>query len=432
MTAIAAVRARAAHSWRTELSALAPKLAGTLGTSGASAMLGIISGTIAARALGPATRGELAQLLLWPQLVATFGGFGIELAATYFSGDERRRRNVPMTLLGVSLVQAAILVPAYLLLIPFVYGDPALMRESLMMTLLIPLYLVGAVSIDCLAGRLRFAAFNAVRITLPVLYCGAVVSLAAAGQLSPETGALAYLCAHAASDVLALALVWREGGLGRWDGALARDSVRYGARAHFGRMTPQSLGVDTAIIALLLSSQEVGLYVAATAFLAAPGLVASSVGMVVFPHVSATHQAGERQQLRVTFGLYAALVSLIAVTLFVAAPQIVTLFFGDRFGDAAPALRLLSIASVALALRSFPVDVLRGIGRPGLTSLAEAVNWALFLAIVPVCAFAGGVVGTAAGVAVASTGSLAALAFIAWRAGVLSSHAAPVPAEAAA
>jgi len=60
------------------------------------------------------------------------------------------------------------------------------------------------------------------------------------------------------------------------------------------------------------------------------------------------------------------------------------------------------------------------------------VNWALFLAIVPACAFAGGVVGTAAGVAVASTGSLVALAIIAWRAGVLSSHAAPVPAKAAA
>jgi O-antigen/teichoic acid export membrane protein len=194
-------------------------------------------------------------------------------------------------------------------------------------------------------------------------------------------------------------------------------------------MTPQSIGVDTAIIALLLSSQEVGLYVAALAFLAAPGLVASSVGMVVFPHVSATHQAGERQRLRATFGLYAAVVSLMAGTLFVAAPQIVTLFFGESFAEAATALRLLSIASVALALRSFPVEVLRGIGRPGLTSLAEAVNWALFLAIVPACAVAGGVVGTAAGVAIASVCSLAALAMISWRAGVFAPAATTTAAQ---
>jgi hypothetical protein len=79
------------------------------------------------------------------------------------------------------------------------------------------------------------------------------------------------------------------------------------------------------------------------------------------------------------------------------------------------------------------VEVLRGIGRPGLTSLGEAVNWALFLAIVPACAIAGGVLGTAAGVAIASTCSLVALAFIALRAGVLTREAqSAMPAEAAA
>jgi O-antigen/teichoic acid export membrane protein len=183
-------------------------------------------------------------------------------------------------------------------------------------------------------------------------------------------------------------------------------------------MTPQSLAVDTAIIALLLSSQEVGLYVAATAFLAAPGLVASSVGMVVFPHVSATHQAGEKHQLRATFLVYAALVSAMAMALFAAAPYVVELFFGERYAQAAPALRLLSLASVALALRSFPIDVLRGVGRPGLTSLAELANWALFLIAVPIGAIAGGLIGVAAGVAAASAASLVVLAAIVWRAGL--------------
>jgi O-antigen/teichoic acid export membrane protein len=156
--------------------------------------------------------------------------------------------------------------------------------------------------------------------------------------------------------------------------------------------------------------------------------------MVVFPQVSATHQSGERQRLRATFGVYAAIVSCIALALFIAAPHIVTLFFGERFTDAAPALRLLSIASVALALRSFPVDVLRGIGRPGLTSLAEMANWALFLAIVPASAYAGGLIGTAAGVAAASGCSLVVLALIVWRAGVLGTRggSATVAAEALA
>jgi O-antigen/teichoic acid export membrane protein len=141
--------------------------------------------------------------------------------------------------------------------------------------------------------------------------------------------------------------------------------------------------------------------------------------MVIFPQVSATHQAGERSRLGVTFALYAAVVVAIAAALFVAAPHVVTLFFGDAFARSATALRWLSIASVALALRSFPIEVLRGIGRPGLTSIAEGANWLLFLAIVPAAAVLGGLTGTAAGVAVASSGSLAVLIVIAARAGLL-------------
>jgi O-antigen/teichoic acid export membrane protein len=432
MTAIAALRARASSSWRTEVSAIAPRLAGTLGTSGASAILGIVSGTLAARVLGPATRGELAQLLLWPQMVVTVGSLGIELSAVYFSGDRRRRRDVPATLLGVAIAQSCVLVPAYVLLIPFVYRDPALIRESLAMIPLIPLYMVGAVMIDCLAGRLRFSSFNVVRIALPALYCAAIVALAAADALTPLTGALAYLAAHGVSDVLALAFVWRDGGFGRFQPPLARDAVRYGLRAHFGRMTPQSLGVDTAILALLLASDDVGLYVAATAFLAAPGLVASSVGMVVFPQVSATHQAGGRAELRATFLLYAAVVGAIAAALFIAAPAIVPLFFGEEFARSAAALRWLSIASVALALRSFPVEVLRGVGRPGLTSGAEVANWALFLAFVPAGASLGGVTGTAAAVTLSSAASLAVLAAIVWRTGTFSAPRASVALRAEA
>jgi O-antigen/teichoic acid export membrane protein len=432
MTAIAVLRSRAPAGWRAEISALAPRLAGTLGTSGLSAMLGILSGTIAARVLGPATRGELAQLLLWPQMVVTVGSLGIELSAVYLSGDARKRRDVPATLLSMAAVQSLVLVGAYLALIPIVYRDPALMRESLAMIPLIPMYMIGAVAIDCLAGRLQFAAFNAVRLMLPALYCGAIIALAVTGELTPMSAALAYLAAHATSDLLALALVLRDGGPGRFSAPLAREGARYGLRAHFGRMTPQSLGIDTAILALLLASDDVGLYVAATAFLAAPGLVASSVGMVVFPQVSASHQAGERPRLHATFALYASVVTGIAAALFVAAPHIVTLFFGEEFARSATPLRWLSIASVALALRSFPVEVLRGIGRPGLTSIAEAANWALFLAIVPACAYFGGVAGTAAGVATASTGSLGALILMVIRAGVFRAEVAPGRAAAEA
>ena len=412
------IGAGAQHRWLAELTAMAPKLISTLGTSGAAAVLGIASGTIAARVLGPSHRGELALLLLWPQLVITIGNLGIDAAAVYLSGGKQRQRDVPATVLGVALAQSLVLVPAYLILVPIVLRGSGLTRDALLLTPLIPMYLVGSVSIFCLSGQLRFAAFNTVRISLPILYCAAIAGLALTGQLTALTGALAFLVAHGCSDVLALALVVRGSGIGRFDRGLARSALHFGLRSHFGRLSAQSLGVDMAIISLMLSSKDLGLYSAATAFLAAPTIVASSIGLVIFPHVSATHQAGKQPQLQATFALHAGLVVVLAALLIGFAHPIVTLLFGQSYAGAAPALRLLAFASIAISIRSFPIEVLRGIGRPGLTSIAEVVNWLLFLAAIPIGASVGGLVGTAAAVALASYASLAVLTLLMWRSGV--------------
>ena len=409
------VAAGARHGWLAELMALAPTLVGTLGTSGVSALLGIASGTIAARVLGPSHRGELALLLLWPQLVVTVGNLGVDAAAVYLSGDARRNRDVPASVLGVALAQSVVLVPVYLVLVPIVFHGSGLTRDAFLLTPLLPMYLVGSVSVYCLSGRLRFGAFNAVRISLPIVYCGSIVALAFAGQLTALTGALAYLFAHGCSDILALVLLWRGSGIGRFDRGIARSAMHFGLRAHFGRLSAQSLGIDMAIISLMLSSKDLGLYSAATAFLAAPAIVASSIGLVVFPHVSASHQAGERPRLQATFALHAGLVIALAVLLIVFAHPTVTLLFGERYAGAAAPLRLLAAASIAISIRAFPIEVLRGINRPGLTSIAEAINWVLFLVAIPIGAIVGGMAGTAAAVAVASYASLGVLVLLMWR-----------------
>jgi O-antigen/teichoic acid export membrane protein len=405
---------------------MVPKLASTLGTSGVCVLLGLVSGTLAARVLGPSSRGELAQLLLWPQLVITTGNLSIEMAAVYLSGDARRRRDVPATVLGISFVQSLILMPVYVVLVLVVYRHSGFTREALVMVPLVPMYLVGAVSIDVLAGRLRFGAFNLVRVTLPAIYTGGLVALAVMGRLTPMTAALAFLVAHGCDDVLALALVWLESGFGRFDRGIARAAVSFGARAHLGRLSAQALSVDILIISLMLSARDLGLYTAASAFLAAPGLVASSIGFVVYPHVSATHQAGERPQLQAIFALHAASVAVLAALLFVLAAPLITLMFGDSYASAAPALRWLAVGAVAASIRAFPIEVLRGVGRPGLTSLVEVANWLFFLLAIPIGAAQGGLIGVAAAVAAANYASLAALGVLVWRSGVMS---APAPAR---
>ncbi|HYM15521.1 MAG TPA: hypothetical protein VEZ14_08170 [Dehalococcoidia bacterium] len=405
--------ARHVLSGRSEILGIAPKLAGTLGASGVIALLGAVSGTTAARALGPAGRGELAQILLWPQIIATLGILGLDLAAIHLSADPARRKNAPATVLLLAAAEGALLIPVYLVLLPFLFSGSE--RTSALLTLpIIHGLIIGSCAAACLSGRLQFRLFNATRVAAPLLYCAAIVALWLSGLLTPRSGALAFVLAAGIADALALLFIWRSFGFGSFERPLARRAVSYGVRSHIGRVTPQLLSVDAMIVALLLPTRDVGIFVVATSFLAAPTLLTSAVGLVMFPHVSTSHLAGERARFRATF--FAQLGAVTAVALLLVAfahPAIVTLF-GSDYASGAEVLRLLAVASVALSARSFLIEVLRGLGRPGLTSLAEIVNWALFLVAAITGALAGGLVGTALAVTVASFASLGVLGALAW------------------
>jgi O-antigen/teichoic acid export membrane protein len=110
--------------------------------------------------------------------------------------------------------------------------------------------------------------------------------------------------------------------------------------------------------------------------------------------------------------------------LWVLAEPAVTLAFGGEFADAAPSVRLLCVAAAAMSIRQMPLDVLRGTGRPGLTTIAEACNWACFLVAVPLGAHWSGLSGAAAAVAVAGCVSLGVVCALALRGGAPRPHAA--------
>lgn len=413
-------RARLSRGWREEIAAIAPKFAGTLGTSGLIAIAALISGTVAARALGPAPRGELAQLLLWPQLFATVGNLGIDVATTYHSADPAKSPRVHGTAIAIAIAQAALLVPLYVLIVPFIYESPARL-DALLVAPLIPAYMVGAYSASVLMGRLRIGAFNVIRLAIPVLYCAGIVALAWSSALTPRSAALTFVAGHAVIDALAVVLAVRVAGIAWPQRASARAMLSYGLRAQGGRMSAQALGVETLIVALVLSPHDLGLFVAASAVLMAPQLLISSMSIVVFPHVSASHQSGERPRVTATFAAYALGVAAICAALFLFAGTAVDVLFGAEFAGATAALRLLAIAAVARSLRQFPLEVLRGIGRPGLTSIAEAANWLMVLTAVPAGAAIGGLQGAAVGVVVVSYGSLLVLAALTLRAGLVPS-----------
>ena len=405
--------------WRAEIAAIGPRFAGTLGTSGAIAIVALVSGTVAARVLGPSSRGELAQLLLWPQLFATVGNLGVDVATTYHSADASKSARIHGAALAIAVAQSAMLVPLYLAFVPLIYHSEGVRIDAMLVAPLIPAYLIGAYSASVLMGRLRLGAFNVIRLAVPGLYCAGVVALAAIDAMTPRSAALTFVVGHAAVDAFAVVLALRVAGVRPPSRVQAKALLSYGVRAQGGRLSPQALGVETLIVSVVLSSHDVGLFVAAAAVLSAPQLLMSSMSVVVFPHVSAAHQSGERPRVNALFAAYAAGTVLMAIAVCVLAGPAIRLLFGGDFAGAAPVVRLLAFATMARSVRQFPLEVLRGVGRPGLTSIAETANWLLVLTIVPAMAAFGGLQGAAIGVVCVSCGSLLVLIALMLRAGLM-------------
>ena len=87
--------------------------------------LGILAATVLlSRKLDTHDRGVAAALLLWPQLLAAVGILGVDLAATHFSADPKRRRDAPATALAVGLPLGIAAGVVYAALIPIIFsGD---------------------------------------------------------------------------------------------------------------------------------------------------------------------------------------------------------------------------------------------------------------------------------------------------------------------
>src|SRR5919201_2377787 len=63
-----------------------------LGTA-AVQLLGVLTGILLARTLGPAGRGAFAAMVLWPTVTVTAGDFGLANALAFYSAKEPRARS---------------------------------------------------------------------------------------------------------------------------------------------------------------------------------------------------------------------------------------------------------------------------------------------------------------------------------------------------
>lgn len=346
-------------------------------------LLGVATGILLARILGPALRGELAAVLLWPTLLMMVGSVGVIDAVTFHTA---RRTASLRTLLGTTVglagLQGLVVLLIGLAVIPLVFADRSSEAElgAFAYLAVIPLGLLALYLMALLNGEARFGWFSFLRVLVIVAQAIGLAVLALLGELTIITAVIAYLAGVALTGFVAAVVAIRDaGGVGPFQASVARALFAFGWRSQLSTLSNLlNERLDQLVISIALAPAKLGLYVVAWTLTSFTGLIGVSVAFVALPSVAGRSTDAERvADARRYASLTLAASLLVVLPLVAAAPLVVEIAFGEQFEDATGVARILLVASVALALARVLESVLKGLDRPLEAGIAEGIALAV-------------------------------------------------------
>jgi O-antigen/teichoic acid export membrane protein len=364
-------------------------------------LVNVATGVLAARLLGPDGRGDLAAVMLWPMLLAGFGTLGIAEATTYAAASRLlppRRIFAAGTAMAFVLALPLILVGWLLLPSLLHHQHPAVLEIGRLFLAIILLNYLTVFPTALFQGVLRLRAWNLVRTAVHFAYAAGCVLLWILDAATVANFATAMLLAVAIDLGLVLVLVAQEGWLGALpDRAAVATLLRYGAKVHLGyigRHTNQWL--DQALIVLLLTSTDLGLYVVALTLARGVTMVSGTLDMVAFPKIAAEPTPeGKLEVFSRYMKITLAAVVPSALALAGLTPWVLQLFFGDEFLPAAHVAYVLIAAYVVLTGTVMFSAALKAHDRTLIIGKVELVGLMASLALMSVLIPNYGIVGAA-------------------------------------
>ena len=369
---------------------------GTLATNGVIVLIGMATGILSARLLGPEQRGALAVLLFWPGLLAGIGFLSLGEGAVYRRhATELEASRFESTVFWLAAVLAAVSVLPATLTLPFLMGEERadlvpVARAYLLLFLPFNFLALALLALD--QAELRFRRFNLLRILPSAVYLLGMLLLWAIGTIDAVSFLWASWLGTVVTAALRMGARWRH--LLHWpDPAEASALLRRAGGFHLTALLGiLGMQMDRLLVVRLFDDVQIGYYVVALT-LAATALngFASAVSTVLFPAIATERDRSAALARLASAMRYTVLATLLCMfALVVTIPWLLPLLFGTAFSEAAPLAVLLSLALAPSALRQVLVRSLRAFGdaRAGVLSEGATVA-AFFLFALPAIAWLG-------------------------------------------
>ena len=371
-------------------------VAGLAGAGYLAMVIGVVTGPLLARALGPGGRGEVAAAVVYSTLATSVVTFGVPLAV---SNDVANRVHEPGAVLATVRRFALWAVAPSLLLAAVVVAGPlrsmspagrvgaAVLLAAVPVAVLaacLSLFLVGEGSLRHLA-RVQVVPVTAQAVATVVAYAAGVLTVASC------------LAIAVATVLLTAAIAWRSVGVTATSPLPLGPYVRFGLRGWLAYLAMSaSIRIDQAFIGPLIGPRQLGFYAVAASLSLLPYTLARALASRAFAAVAAAEpdqraaRAAEFVRLTVLVG------ALVSAGIAAVSPVAVPLLYGGAFSRAVVPLLVLVPGTVLLCGSATFSSCLVSLGRPGSAMVAELSGLAITGVGLPLVVPRAGIVGAAA------------------------------------
>jgi O-antigen/teichoic acid export membrane protein len=374
----------------------------TMGTNLTMAVIGLITGTLAARILGPEGRGELAAIQTWPSFIAGIALLGLPEAIVYFSArDPRKSGQYMTTAMTTALILAIPMIVIGYGLMPFFLSAQSreIITAARWYLLYIFIQILVKMQADLLRGNSDLLLWNAFRFLPKILWLAVLLMSIPLGTGSPQWLAITFLIALSALFFPRLLILkWRlSSPIWPPDPQSSRAMLGYGLPL-VAASVPSTLNLrmDQMLMTILLAPSALGLYVVAVAWSGAIAPLVGAIGQVVFPYTAGQASSFRQYEVLARGVRLASTISVaLSIPLLAITPFAIKALYGPDFAPAIPTALILVIAGTVLSLKSVLQEGIRGLGQPKIVFWGECVGLTITIVVLGLLLGSIGILGAA-------------------------------------
>jgi O-antigen/teichoic acid export membrane protein len=355
----------------------------TYALAGLTLVANLVSGIVIARALDTSGRGEAVAIAMLVQNIGFVFAFGCAQALSFrYARQPELAGRLTTTWTILILPLSLLALGAGQLLLPVLFESQSDEAIDLARVYLLTVVLVlwSELTLGLLLGARDFLFANVMRFAQPALFALGIFVLWQIDELTLGRALASSAISTLLVQVVAMARALRNsGGFGRPDLRLGLETLWYGFRGH-GALLANAMNqrLDLLIMPAFIAATGLGLYSVAANVSLIVSTLANSLAVVVLPAAAHDPEGGPRKVIASLQDALAVAAAFAGLLLVLARPAL-ELVYGESFGGAAPALRVLLPGTVLLAGALILVAGLYAANRPSIATGVQLAGLAVTL-----------------------------------------------------